>query len=117
MSTDMKHMEQHIEQLKAEAKRGETAVRLMENRDFRKLLLEEFCTNECARYAQASGDVSLSAESRADALANAQAAGHLRRWLMRQIQLGKTAADRVDEAEKVLESIRSGSDESVTDTE
>ena len=61
--------------------RAEDVRKLCENRLFRKVILEQFCEKECARYVQESGDPLLSAEQRADALAMAQAAGHIRRWL------------------------------------
>lgn len=61
--------------------RRDMAMRLSRNRDFKRLILDYFCTEECARYVHASANPALSESARADALALAQAAGHLRRFL------------------------------------
>lgn len=102
-----------IEQLEAQkvdndvrAKRGEMAMRLANNRDFKKLILEDFCVEECSRCAQLSGEPSMSAEDRADALAIAQAAGHLRRWLHAVTTMGRVAGNQNAEIDEVLDELR-----------
>jgi hypothetical protein len=82
------------------------ALKLSENREFRKLILDEFCVQECARYAQTSADPALPANERADALALAQAAGHLRRWLSVKVQMGNVAERDITELEAALEEAR-----------
>jgi len=104
--SDVAEIEKHIEKLRETAARKELALKLEKNRDFRKLILEEFCTNECANYAQLSADPNMSAESRADCLGLAQAAGHLRRWLSVCIQMGTRAEDDIKRAETELEEAR-----------
>lgn len=73
-------------------------------------MLEEFCVNECARYAQASADPALSANERADALAIAQSAGHLRRFLSVVIQMGNSAENTIADIEAALEEARAEED-------
>lgn len=82
------------------------AIKLAENREFKKLILEEFCVQECARYAQASGDFALSAENRSDALAFAQAAGHIRKWLSVKVQQGNSAARDMEALDEAIEAAR-----------
>ena len=69
----------------------DAVVNLQKNRDFRKLILEQFLVEDCARYAQLSADPGLGANERADALAMAQAAGHLKRFLSVTKRMGDTA--------------------------
>lgn len=98
-------MEQYIEEQQELVKRRDLALKLNENRDFRKLILEQFCVQECAKYAQESADPSLRPESRADALALAQAPGHLRRWLSVCVQMGNRAEHEIDDTRKAIEEL------------
>lgn len=83
------------------------AMRLANNRDFKKLILEEFAVVECARYAQNSANPQLSADERSDCLAIAQAAGHLRRWLSVVTQMGAHAEREMDNLDLALDAARS----------
>lgn len=99
-------LEKQLKTAKELATRREQALKLQDNREFRKLILEDFCVNECARYAQASADPALTAEQRADALALAQAAGHLRRFLSVAVQMGYTAKNEILQIEVAIEELR-----------
>ena len=101
-------LEKNISRFKDEVERQKMALRLANNRDFKKLILDEFCVQECARYAQASGDPMLNAEQRADSLGMAQAAGHLRRWLSVINQMGNVAQGQIEANEAELERARAG---------
>lgn len=94
-------LENQLENYKELVERRRTALRLSDNADFKKLILDEFLVKECARYAQLSADPALSPDERADALALAQAAGHLKRFLSVTVQMGahaeNTMADLEDE--------------------
>lgn len=83
------------------------AMRLAGNPDFKKLILQEFCVDECARYAQTSGDPALTAAQRADALAIAQAPGHLRRWLQIIGQMGQSAQNQMESLDEAITEARS----------
>lgn len=88
------------------------ALRLADNYEFRKLILEGFCEKEAARYVQASADPALKPEERADALAMAQASGHLKRYLSIIVQMGAHAERTRPELDAAIEDERaSGSDE------
>lgn len=99
-------LEDQLTQAKEMAKRGQAARKLAGNSDFRKLILEGFCKDDCARFAAQSGDPALDPQQRADALAMAQAGGHLKRFLSAQIQMGVTAANEIQDLETELEEAR-----------
>lgn len=86
------------------------ATRLANNPDFKKLILQEFCVEECARYAQTSGDPALSAAQRADALAISQSAGHLRRWLQIIGQMGLSAQNQLESLDDAITEARAEQD-------
>lgn len=103
-------LEKQLSDAKHLVDRREMALRLSNNPDFRELILKQFCTEECARYAQASADPALDATSRADALAMAQAAGHVRRFLSVTVQMGNSAEGDLIDIEEALEAARAEED-------
>lgn len=109
MSNESAKIEQHIEHLKEAVQLRDLVLKLEQNTTFKKLILEKFCVTECARYAQLSADPALKEGERADALALAQAAGHLRRFLAVSVRMGDRAEDDIKQAEEQLAEIRSDS--------
>jgi len=105
MST-IAELEQQIEELQELVARRDLALKLEKNRDFKKLILEEFCVNECARYAQNSANPSLRPEERADSLALSQAAGHLRRWLSVIVRMGNQAEHEIKANREAIDEMR-----------
>jgi hypothetical protein len=99
-------LEKQLQTAKQLAARREMALKLSDNREFKQLILKDFCVEECARYAQASADPALTAEQRTDALALAQAAGHLRRFLSVVVQMGVTAKNEIPQIEVAIEELR-----------
>ena len=99
-------LEKQREDAKELLARRELALKLSRNPEFKQLILQEFCINECARYAQSSGDPALNAEQRADALALAQSAGHLRRWLSVIVTMGNNAERAMPELDDAIEQAR-----------
>lgn len=104
-------LEQQLSDAKEMVARGDAARKLAGNREFRKLVLEGFCRDDCARFAAQSADPALDPQQRADAMAMAQAGGHLRRFLSAQIQMGETARRELTDLETELEEARSEEDE------
>ena len=100
-------LEHRLEAAKGAVAHAEDVRKLLENPLFRKVILRQFCTEDCARYVQESGDPLLEANNRADALNMAQAAGHLRRYLSIQIQLGNHAEGQIQSIEEALVEVRS----------
>lgn len=104
--SEVSNLEKQRSDAVALIERGELARKLYNNPDFKKLILDEFCVQECARYAQLSGDPSLPADGRADALGLAQAAGHLRRWLSVVVQIGNQQANSLADLDNAIQEAR-----------
>jgi len=80
----------------------EALLRLKNNPDFRKVILEGFCRDECARYIVMAGDNLLDPEDRKDAKNMAMAAGHLQRFLSIQEVEGAKFKDSIEQVENEL---------------
>lgn len=104
--SEVSALEKQRENAQEQIARRDMALRLAENPDFKKLVLQEFCVEECARYAQVSGDFAVGAEQRAAALAIAQAAGHLRRWFQVIGTMGNSAEAQMERLDAELEAAR-----------
>ena len=107
---DVTALEQQLSGAKSLVEQRKMALKLSQNREFKKLILEEFCVNECARYVQNSANPALGEQERADSLAIAQAAGHLKRWLSVQVQMGARAEHEILELEDALAQARAEAD-------
>lgn len=82
------------------------ALRLSENRDFRKLFIEGFFRDEAARMVQLSEDPILTREQQHDALRMAQATGHAKRYLSMLVVRGNSAAKDIIDLDEQLEELR-----------
>lgn len=101
-------LEHQREQAKKAMELRDKALRLAENADFREIILTNFCKEDCARFAQESGDPALTELQRADAMAMAQASGHLRRYLRVILQTAEQFENSLPELEEQIEYVRSG---------
>lgn len=99
-------MQARIEQLKGVVEKADLALKLEKNREFKKLILDGFCLEDCARYAQLSADPSLTEEQRQDAMALSQASGHLRRYLSVTVKMGAQARKDIEEMGQEIETMR-----------
>ncbi|MDR5839321.1 hypothetical protein [Caballeronia sp. LZ034LL] len=108
--SQLQQLEAGLESAKAQVELRNQIAKLMDNREFRKVIREAFCEKECARYAQESADPALPDRQRADALAMAQAAGHLKRWLAVQMVMGDNAVGQIPDYEQMIEHVRAGGD-------
>lgn len=104
--SDLLALEQQLEGHKKLVEFRDMAIKLSSNVEFRKLILEEFMVQECARYTHTSADPALDARSQADALAIAQSAGHLKRYLSVVVQMGNVAANSMSELQETIELAR-----------
>lgn len=100
-------LEHRLEAAKVAVDHAEDVRKLLGNPLFRKVILKQFCVEHCARYVQESGDPLLSDSNRADALAMAQAAGHLRRWLDLAIKMGDVEQGQIEQIQEELDVARS----------
>lgn len=80
-TSQVQDLENQLQEALELIKLRDRAKRLVNNKDFKEIIENQFCLLECARLAQASADPNLSAQDRELALSMAQAAGHLRRFL------------------------------------
>ncbi len=90
-------LEQQLNKAKLLVEQRDAALRLSKNREFKKLILEGFCRDDCARFAQMSADPALNKDQRADALSMAQAGGHVRRFLSTMVLMGNTAEQEMND--------------------
>lgn len=104
--SEVNQLEACLEDAKALIAKRDLALKLYSNPEFKQLILEEFCVRDCARFAQNSGNVALTAEQRADSLAMAQSAGYLRQYLSQTVQMGNASAAKIDELEEEIEIAR-----------
>lgn len=102
-----------IQDLEAQIKNAEEllanrnmALKLGDNHEFRKLILDEYFVKEAARLVQLSTDPSLDKDQQADALAMAQATGHVKRYLSMIVQMGAHAERDLPDAKQTLEELR-----------
>lgn len=105
-------LERQLVDTKAQVAFGDAVARLVKNPDYRTVIEKGFMLEECARYAQASGNPALSDRERADALLIAQAAGALKRFLAVTIQISNQCANDILAIEHSIEEARmAGEDE------
>ena len=69
-----------IDDLKSVIAKKDLLDRLTDNRDFNELIVNGFMVTDAASFVRESADPTISKEAREDALAVAQAAGHLKRY-------------------------------------
>ena len=110
-------LEKQYSEAKLLIARRESALRLYKNRDFRMLLVDGFMLTEAARYVQQSCDPGLGPVERADALAIAQASGHLKRFLSITVQMASVALRDMPDLEEALANARNGSEPLETNDE
>lgn len=108
--SEVSALEKQLADGKIAQERRALALKLYNNTDFKKLILEDFCVTECARYAQLSADPALAPNERADALALAQAAGHFKRFLSVVVSIGNQAERLEDEIEQAIVAARQEED-------
>lgn len=104
--SDIKALEQNISAAKAVQEQRDRMVRLANNSDFRALIVEGFCKDECARYTHMSTEPGISKDDRGDALAAAQAGGHLKRWINAIITMGNHAESNLVDMNEMLAELR-----------
>lgn len=115
MSKLLAGLEHQREAAKKAIELRDKALRLAENRDFREIILENFCVQDCARFAQESGDPVLTQQQRDDAMAMAQASGHLRRYLRVIIQTAEQFENNMEDLENEIEAARAADAEGFSD--
>jgi hypothetical protein len=103
---DISEAEKTIENFKELAEKRKLAMELYNNTAFRKLIVDDYFTQEAARMVQLSADPNMDAAQRADCLAMAQATGHFKRYLSATMQMGFVAERDLPEYESQLAEMR-----------
>lgn len=102
----IKRAEMEVQKFKELVARKDQVTKLLSNKDFEDFILKYFCVEECARYVCASVDENLGEDERRDALAVAQSAAHLKRFLNIAMKLGEDAEEAIKATEEELASLR-----------
>lgn len=109
MTSEVKDLENQKEQYKKLISYRDMASRLLNNPDFKDLILKYWCTEECARYVQVSSDINIPEENRNQALAMAQATGHFKRFLEVVKSMGDYAESQMESLDQAI--VESASEE------
>lgn len=80
--------------------------RLLQNKDFKAIVGQEFMVEEAARYVHISCDPNLGKEDRADALFIAQSGGALKRWLAIKEMMLRQKINNIPSLESDLDAAR-----------
>jgi hypothetical protein len=107
MPVTVEDLERQQENLQAIVAKRDLILRLEKNQDFRKLIHEDFIVQDCANYVHESNDPRLTPEQQADALAMAQAAGCLKRYLTICVQMGNRAEQEIKQISATIDEVRS----------
>ena len=102
MDTERQNLMAQKIELQKQVDIRDKALKLAQIPLFRELILNEYMVNEVVRNVTISADPGLDAAQRADALAMAQAAGHLKRWLSAQRAMGNVAENHIASIEDNL---------------
>lgn len=103
---EIQRVQSEIEDYREAARLKEAVLRLERNRDFKKLIMDKFLTEECARHVQNSVNPNLSESVRSESLGMAQAAGYLKAWIAGVVQMGTQASYEIPENEAYLAQLR-----------
>jgi hypothetical protein len=104
--SQVNQLEKQREENKKRIEKRDLALKLYANREFKKLILDGFCLEDCAQYAQLSQDPALGEREQLDALRISQAAGHLRRFLSVVVQMGNKAEHDNRSIDEVIDEVR-----------
>lgn len=103
---NVEQLERQLVDTKAQVEMGNAVARLLKNPDYRKVIEDGFMLHECARYVQQSANPAIDERGRADALAIAQASGHLKRYLSVTLQIANQCENSIPDIESAIEEAR-----------
>jgi len=104
--SDLLQLEQHLSTAKFLIERRDAALRLAKNKDFKRLVVDEYFTDEAARLIIASGDPNLDQKQRDDFVAMGQAIGHFKRYLSFIVTEANNAERDIPNIEEALIELR-----------
>lgn len=89
--SQIQEVELSIEQAQALINRGEKALKLAENKDFKELVLDGYLVNEASRLARLSADFTLDPQVRSEVMLMVQAIGCFHTYMRTIVQQGEMA--------------------------
>ena len=104
--SELQDLEQQRADIQEALELRDAALRLSENKDFRRLFIEMYFKTEAARLVQLSSDPVLKQDQREDALSMAQATGHAKRFLSMLVVRGNTLSRDVEDLEQQIVEVR-----------
>lgn len=104
---DIEGVELSIEQAKAMIKKGEIALRLSKNKDFRELIMDDYFVDEAARLTHLFSDPSMQDDAKQAMIQNdLRGIGGLKRYLQVTIRMKQMAEDSLPNHEETLDELR-----------
>lgn len=103
---NIQNLNRQLDGAKAAVKKLASMERLFKNKDFKELILQEYCMNEAARLVHASIDPQFSPDDQKKFLVMAQACGGILLWAAAQETLLNTQANDLQNIEQALEDLR-----------
>lgn len=100
------HVELSLEEAKKTVAFGEAIARLEKNRDFQRVILDGYFTDEARRLTFLTADVTLDDKSTNAVLYGIRAIGELRQFLLNRKAMGEIAKKEVHDHEETLEELR-----------
>lgn len=101
--SEVKELEKQRKDCEDLVKLRDDIMKLYKNSTFRKVILDQYCVKECARYIGVSGDPAISKDDRDLALEMGKAGQHLLRWLEVSVTMGNHAESQLPEIDKAIE--------------
>lgn len=109
MSNDqqIQEIELNIEQAKSYVDLAKSVERLMKNRDFKKVILDEYFREEAIRLVHLKSDPSFQEKEKQEAIdVGMKAIGNLKSWLYKTEQFGEMAKQSISDSEAELDELR-----------
>lgn len=103
---DIEQIELSIEAAKEIVARGHMAERLADNPDFKKIILEGYFRDEASRLVLLLADAQTTEEIRVKILRAMDGIGALKQHLSGLVQMGRYAANEIEQAREALEELR-----------
>ena len=104
--SDIQALENQKKDRQREVAIRDLVLKLSNNREFKKVIEEEYCVQEAARFVEVAGNPNLNEQQRKDAMDAAMAPGHLKRWLNARIMMGYYAEHQIVQIDAEIEELR-----------
>ncbi|QEG09298.1 hypothetical protein HYP93_gp59 [Stenotrophomonas phage Pokken] len=114
---NIESLTRQLDGAKTAAKKLAAMERLFKNKDFKELILQDYCINEASRLIHASINPQFDAENQRKFVVMAQACGGILLWATAQESMLATQAGQIAEIEEALEELRQEDQGAAEDSE